>query len=147
MYTQTLENSLYDLNSSNILEEKEKDGWQRRLWRWHPVNNYWNYKEKDKIVVEIYSNCEKVELFLNSESLGVKYLTDFEDHIYKWCVEYQEGKLTAIGEKNGSKIIEDLITEKAFASIELTCDDVSNSKIGDDIQCIAQLVDGRNNFV
>lgn len=145
MYTQTLENSLYSLNSNNELEDKEKDGWQKRLWRWHKVNDFWNYNNGDKMVVEIYSNCDKIELFLNSKSLGVKHLSDFDDRIFKWCLDYEDGALTAVGYKDGKSVSDELVTEKTAESIILTVEDKDNIKVGDYVNIVAQLVDADGN--
>mgnify|MGYP000326250021 CR=1 FL=1 len=46
------------------------------------VNSHWNYQKGDSVIVEIYSNCDEVELFVNGKSMGKKYIDDFEDHIY-----------------------------------------------------------------
>ena len=55
--------------------------------------------------VEIYSNCEEVELFLNGKSLGAKKINaDASPRI--WVVKFEPGTLKAIG-KNGGKVAGD----------------------------------------
>jgi len=50
--------------------------------------------------VEVYSNCEEVELFLNEKSLGTKFKSsDLSPRL--WKVEYTPGKLVAIARNNG----------------------------------------------
>jgi len=94
--TQTLKNSPYVLDeTTGCIGEKDPQAWQQKLWVWHAVNSHWNYNANDMIAVEVYSNCESVELFLNGESLGVKRLADFEDRIYKWAVPFTPGTLEA----------------------------------------------------
>ncbi|ADE53393.1 sugar-binding domain-containing protein [Coraliomargarita akajimensis] len=96
--TQTLEKSPYDYDAeTGFIGEADADAWQQKTWIWHDVNTHWNYREGELLAVEVYSNCERVELFLNGESLGVKQLADFEDHIYKWAVPFAAGKLEARG--------------------------------------------------
>jgi beta-galactosidase len=53
------------------------------------------------IILEAYSNCDTLELFLNGNSLGKKMLNMFDDHIYKWAVPFEDGELLARGTKNG----------------------------------------------
>ena len=75
------------------------------MWLWPNVNEHFNYEEGDSIIVEAYSNCENVELFLGDVSLGKKYLFDFEDHIYRWALSYKKESLRAVGKiANGEHI-------------------------------------------
>jgi len=74
------------------------------------IANYWN-DEKQK-TVKIFSNCDKVELLLNSKSLGVqKPDTDASSKNLIHppftfnLASYQAGTLTAIGYINGKKVI------------------------------------------
>jgi beta-galactosidase len=53
--------------------------------------------------VEIYSNCEEVELFLNGKSLGVK-AKPADDSPRNWTVNFEAGSVKAIG-KNGGKAV------------------------------------------
>ncbi|CAN5373428.1 hypothetical protein BH20ACI1_BH20ACI1_24130 [soil metagenome] len=53
--------------------------------------------------VEIYSNCETVELFLNGKSLGEKVKPE-NDSPRNWKVDYETGTIKAIG-KNGGKAV------------------------------------------
>jgi beta-galactosidase len=52
--------------------------------------------------VEVYSNCEDVELFLNGKSLGAKKINaDASPRI--WVVKFEPGALKAVG-KNGGQV-------------------------------------------
>nr|WP_320120681.1 sugar-binding domain-containing protein [uncultured Marinifilum sp.] len=94
--TQLLEKSPYKWHASQkLLVEKEKDWTNHQKWGWQEVNEHWNYSEGDSIAVEVYTNQEKIELFLNDKSIGIQSLADNEDHIIKFMIPYQEGKLTA----------------------------------------------------
>ncbi|MGG1638949.1 glycoside hydrolase family 2 TIM barrel-domain containing protein [Paenibacillus sp. NRS-1760] len=120
--TQVLEESLYRLDESGELAEKEPGGWQQRVWFWHDVNSHWNYKEGEIVVVEVYSNCEEVSLYLNNSLLATKRLEQFEDHIYKWAVPYGAGELTAIGTCGGQAVESKLHTVGPVHSIQLLAD-------------------------
>jgi beta-galactosidase len=53
--------------------------------------------------IEIYSNCDEVELFLNGKSLGSKP-KDPNDRPRNWMVTFEPGTIKAIG-KNGGKTV------------------------------------------
>ncbi|MGE5356920.1 MAG: beta-galactosidase GalA [Deltaproteobacteria bacterium] len=60
---------------------------------------HWNWKGKEglPIDVRVYSNADKVELFLNSKSLGLKEMPRYK-HL-QWTVNYESGELKAIAYK------------------------------------------------
>jgi len=98
--TQTEADSIYRVDDNGDIVEKEPGSWKERTWLWHDVNEHWNYPPESMTIVEVYSNCSEVELFLNDRSLGVKHLEDFEDHIMRWNVVWEPGKLRAEGRGN-----------------------------------------------
>lgn len=69
------------------------------LWGWPDVwpNWTWPGREGQIIQVDIYSACEKVELFLNGKSLGTLPTTRQERHTATFMVPYEPGELKAIG--------------------------------------------------
>ena len=148
MVTQTEKNSIYDIDGAGNPVEKKPGAWKQALWGWHNVNEYWNYNADDRIIVEVYSNCDEVELFLNNTSLGVKKLTDFEDHIYKWAVPFEKGTLMAQGKRNGQLVETSLITALEPNTIELSVDKTDLKANGYDVaHIVAQLVDKDGNPV
>jgi len=68
---------------------------------------HWNWvgKEGQEIDVWCHSNLEKVELFLNGESLGVKEVAR-NSHV-AWKVRYKPGTLEARGYKGGKQVLVD----------------------------------------
>ncbi|OBQ56684.1 glycoside hydrolase family 2 protein [Tamlana sp. s12] len=123
--TQTIEKSLNKIDDNGNIVAKNPNKWKHALWEWQDVNDYWNYEKGKMISVEIYSNCDEIELFLNGKSLGKKYLKDFEDHIYKWGVPFAEGTLLAKGSKDGVVTESKLITATKSSQIELIADDLT----------------------
>ena len=89
--------SLYTVDDKNNVVEKKPDGWQQRVWLWQDVNEHWNYRKEENVIVEVLSNCERVELLLNEQSLGVQSLSANPDNIMKWHVPFQAGTLRARG--------------------------------------------------
>jgi len=146
--TQNIEKSLNKLDKSGNIVAKDLEKWKHALWEWQDVNDHWNYTENEMISVEIYSNCDEVELFLNEKSLGRKKLSDFEDHIYKWAVTFKDGTLTAKGVKNGEKISEKIITAKRATKIQLSTEEKTIKANHYDVSHIVlQLTDGNGNPV
>jgi len=68
-------------------------------WGWPEVWPNWNWTGQEGRVfkVDIYANCEQVELFLNGRSLGTKPCTRDEKFIARFEVPYDPGELSAIG--------------------------------------------------
>jgi len=68
---------------------------------------HWNWpgKEGQEIDVWCHSNLDKVELFLNGASQGVKEVTR-NSHV-SWKVAYKPGTLEARGYKSGEKVLVD----------------------------------------
>ena len=72
--------------------------------------------------VEIYSNCETVELFLNGKSLGEKS-KPADDSPRNWKVEYEAGTIRAVGKNAGKQVAEyELKTAGKPAKILLSVD-------------------------
>jgi beta-galactosidase len=85
-------------------------------WGWPRVWPNWNWHGRIGKVfqVDVYSSCDRVELFLNDESYGVKPTGVAERFIASYEVPYFPGKLKAIGYQNG-KIVEETFLETASA--------------------------------
>ncbi|MEM9081164.1 MAG: glycoside hydrolase family 2 TIM barrel-domain containing protein [Verrucomicrobiota bacterium] len=82
--------------------------WLRR-WEWDFIERRWNYGEGEPLVVQAYSNCEELELFLNGESQGRLVMADCEDRIGKWMVPYAAGELKVVGYEGGEAVTSDVI--------------------------------------
>lgn len=72
-----------------------------------------------KRTVKVYSNCPKVELYLNGESLGEKKrnTSTFPACGLNWDLNFKEGNnsLKAVGDKNGVKYTDTLTVNYRFA--------------------------------
>ncbi|MFR9496139.1 MAG: glycoside hydrolase family 2 TIM barrel-domain containing protein [Rikenellaceae bacterium] len=148
IYSQTEELSTFKKDDHGKAVEKKKDGWKLAPREWQKVNPYWGYADGEATIVEIYSNCESVELFQNGKSLGMQYLADQDDRIYKWATNYKQGKLVAKGVKDGEKVQSSLETLGEATAIELTPDRESLKANNTDVlHVVAQLVDKRGRAI
>ncbi len=150
IYSQYADKSHYKLDeaSGKFVDKNPKKPWDQRLWDWEPMNEHWNYKAGDKVVVELYSNCDEIELFQNGKSLGKKVLAELEDRIYKWAVTYSDGTLVAKGRKDGKPFSQSLVTAEGATTIRLTADKKSLAADNVDVvHVVAQLLDKKGRVV
>ncbi|MFY0626906.1 MAG: DUF4982 domain-containing protein [Reichenbachiella sp.] len=141
--TQTLEKSINKIDpKTGLLVAKNPEKWKTALWEWHDVNNHWNYNVGEVISIEVYSNVEELELTLNGKSFGKRKLSEFEDHIYKWAVPFDEGQLIVKGSKGDIQLEKQLNTSKTPAKVLLSIDNSLLNADGNDVaHVIAQVVD------
>lgn len=74
------------------------------LWAHKMVDPVWNWKPGQQIIVNVFSNCEEVELFLNSKTLGVKKMADFKNRTITWTLPFEAGNLRAVGRIAGKDL-------------------------------------------
>ena len=104
----------------------------------------WTPKNLDahEETVEVYSNCEEVELFLNGKSLGAKSLPP-DASPRTWLIRFESGTLLAVA-KNRDRIVarDELTTAGSPARIELTADRNLLAPAWDDVTHLtAKIVD------
>jgi beta-galactosidase len=106
-------------------------------WTQNPVLHifpHWNWQgyEGKKIAVWVHSNMDKVELFLNGESLGTKEMQK-NQHL-AWDVVYAPGTLEARGYKDGKvAATERRETTGAPVAIALSSDRTEIAADGEDV--------------
>lgn len=93
--------------------------WERRqvlFDDWSPQN-----QEPHTEALEVYSNCDQVELELNGKSLGFKPRPS-DARSRTWKVDYAEGELVAIGQNDGQEVARHTLrTAGKPHVIRLTC--------------------------
>jgi hypothetical protein len=139
--TQPLEASSYQMQEGRVFENPDRP--RDRTWLWPKLIPHWNYSSGEEVYVEVYSNCEAVELFLNGQSLGCRSLESCADRIMKWAVPFEPGTLKAVGCNGGKEMVfQTLETAAAPAAVQLTVDRAALTADGVDVaHCVAQLVD------
>jgi beta-galactosidase len=94
-------------------------------WKTEPMVHllpHWTWAglEGKTIPVICYTNCERVELFLDDKSLGVQEMTDM---CLRWDVPYQPGTLKAVGYRADTEVATCIHeTASAPAALKLECD-------------------------
>ncbi|HEV2765689.1 MAG TPA: glycoside hydrolase family 2 TIM barrel-domain containing protein, partial [Pyrinomonadaceae bacterium] len=90
--------------------------------------------------IEVYSNCEQVELFLNGKSLGTKP-KPADDSPRTWKVQFEPGTLRAVG-VNGGRVVatHELRTAGAPARVLLAADRTRLAPLWDDIVYVTATV-------
>jgi beta-galactosidase len=97
--------------------------------------------------IEVYSNCEQVELFLNGKSLGTQR-RPADDAPRTWKVPFQAGTLKAVGTNQGKQVAtHQLTTAGAPARIVLTADRSTIAPIWDDVSYITATVVDANGVI
>ncbi len=96
----------------------------RSWWTKEPVLKiapHWNYKTGDVARITVYTNCEKVTLFVNGTAIGTKPVETYGMAV--WDVPYEPGVISAEGEKDGKRYRDEIHTagktEKISASVVL----------------------------
>jgi len=109
-------------------------------WTRQPVLHifpHWNWPgyEGKKIAVWVHSNMDKVELFLNGQSLGAKDLE--KNHHLAWDVTYAPGTLEARGWKDGKLVLtERRETTGGPTAIALSADRAELKADGEDVAMV-----------
>lgn len=70
-----------------------------------PKVTSWNWTTGDSMTVQVFSNCDKVELFVNGNSQGER-LMNAKGSDFVWKVKYEPGTIKAVGKKDGQSVAE-----------------------------------------
>ena len=115
-------------------------------WGWPDVwpNWMWPGQEGQELTVDIYSACERVELWLNGRSLGVQPTTRGEKFIATFQVPYEPGQLKAVGYVADRPVADcEVRTVGVPARIRLTPDrERIQARAGDLCYVTVEIVDG-----
>ncbi|MBC7913484.1 MAG: glycoside hydrolase family 2 protein [Pyrinomonadaceae bacterium] len=101
----------------------------------------------DQARIQVYSNCEEVELFLNGKSLGSKPLAK-DATPFSWTVTFAPGILKAVG-RNGGKVVaeHELKTAGKPSKIVLTADQSKLANNFDDAAVLTATIVDENGII
>jgi beta-galactosidase len=119
------------------------------LWAHKRVDPVWNWKQDQPISVNIFTNCEETELYLNDKSLGIKKMADVKNRTLTWEVPFQSGTLKAVARTSGKDLaLYELKTTGAPLRLVAVCDvkNLKGNKI-DLAHIFVSIVDGAGNTV
>lgn len=97
---------------------------------------HWNWENGNTVNVWLYSNCDKVELFVNGVSKGIKTKDNIgSKYNYEYNVSYEAGTLLAKGmDSEGNVLVqEEIKTSSTPYKISLTSDKSLIKRGGDDL--------------
>jgi beta-galactosidase len=110
---------------------------------------HWNWPgfEGQEIAVWVYSSLDRVELFLNGQSLGAKDMK--KDSHLAWNVKYAPGAIEARGYKDGKQVMTaKRETTGPAAKLMLTADRKEISADGEDVAMFAvEVQDAQNRYM
>ncbi|MCT4645175.1 MAG: DUF4982 domain-containing protein [Carboxylicivirga sp.] len=108
-------------------------------WGFQPAIASWNWERaKGEIcTVDVYSNCDEVELLHNGKSLGRKRTSRKEEFTAQWKVPYIKGELRALAYRSGKVVKEDVIqSANEPCQIKMTVDRDTLLNTGSDVSFI-----------
>lgn len=127
-----------------FMQKKDAYYQNQSLWTEKPMVHllpHWNFTGMEGMEINVwaYTNADRVELFLNGESLGAR---DVEKYGHaEWSVPYQPGELKACAYQNGVLVAED--TQKTSGDPYQLClcqDTLDISANGEDIAILSCFV-------
>ncbi len=122
----------------HIVRKDDNAGAGKWVADWTPTD----FGTYDDARIQVYSNCDEVELFLNGKSLGSKP-KPADDSPRDWSVPFEKGSLKAVGKNNGKEVTsEEYKTAGAPARILLSADQFAvTNNFNDVVFVTATIVD------
>lgn len=130
---------------------KDNYYYYKAWWTKEPVLHlfpHWNWagREGEEIDVWCHTNCDRVELFLNNKSLGMKVLEP-NGHL-EWKVRYEPGTLRAVGLSKGVPIEKEIGTTGVPHYLQLHPYQAEMTADGEDILPVrAEVLDAKGRLV
>ncbi len=124
----------------NLVRKSKNAGNGDWVADWTPAD----FDTYDIAKVEVYSNCDEVELFLNNRSLGT--LTKPEnDAPREWDVNFEEGTIKAVGKNNGKEVaLREFTSAGAPAKIAISSSKTSISDDWEDVRMVTAEIRDEN---
>ncbi|MBR4772393.1 MAG: DUF4982 domain-containing protein [Bacteroidales bacterium] len=122
------------------------------MWTWPFLACHWNFPQYDNtqmVQVNVFTNCEEAELFVNGTSMGVRRLADFTNNTLKWRIPYKAGTISVKAFNGGKEVAGDeLHSTGAPAALRLAADRTVLAADGQDLSYIEiEMVDENGTVV
>lgn len=126
----------------HMVRKSDNDGAGNWVADWTPVD----FGTYDNAKVQVYSNCDEVELFLNGKSQGVKP-KPANDSPREWDLTFEKGSLKAVGRNKGKEVaVEEFKSAGAPAKVLLSTNQDKLAHNFDDAAIVkATIVDAEGN--
>jgi beta-galactosidase len=99
----------------------------------------------DEARIQVFSNCDEVELFLNDKSMGTRSRPEDKASPTTWSVTFQKGTLKAVGKNHGTVVAQqELKTAGKPSKIILQTDKVTLQNNWDDVIYVTATVTDEN---
>ena len=83
----------------------------------------WSTDARKTVPVEVYTNCDSAELYLNGRSLGQKTVADRLEPVLRWDVPNEPGTVRVVGKRDGREAAQfELNTAEAASRLQLLPD-------------------------
>ena len=93
-----------------VYDESEPWDGSRGMWGFPQMRSHWKYNHFEKIYhVAVFTNCEKVLLFQNSQTVRTGFRRDDDDGMVHFYLPYIPGVLRAEGYIGSMKVAEDIL--------------------------------------
>ncbi|HEX7655335.1 MAG TPA: DUF4982 domain-containing protein, partial [Verrucomicrobiae bacterium] len=89
--------------------DKTSQVWNDVSLDWQKMYDSWNFTAGESVQVAAFSNAEAVELFLNGQSLGMKFMADCPRQKMVWSLPFAAGELKAIARRDGRIVAEHVL--------------------------------------
>ena len=114
-----------------VIDESKKgqQEWNELKVTWKPFHMHWNFSEGDTLKVQVFSNCDETELFINGISQGRKPLPPkHQAPELVWRARYHRGEVKAVGYRDGRAICEDVLKSSGSSARLVVKADVDTLK-------------------
>lgn len=133
------------------VEQKSVPAYEKKDFEWRAFNvtSHWNWQNDGRatLPVKVFSNCERVDLYMNGKKLGTGKPDLYNTASFE--VKYAPGALKAVGYKNGKKAAEYALTTAGEASRLKVEADISSASLssGKIIHVAIYAMDNKGNKV
>lgn len=107
-----------------VFDESEPWDGARGMWGFPQIRSHWKYTHFEKVFnLAIFTNCEKVLVYQNSQTVRYAYLKDYPDGMIHLSLPYIPGVLRVEGYNGSTKVAEDVLySDHEAAELTMTVD-------------------------
>lgn len=129
-----------------VYDESEPWDGARGMWGFPQMRSHWKYTHFEKIFhLAVMTNCEKVLLYQNSQTVRYGYLKDNPDGMIHFYLPYIPGVLRAEGYIGNAKVAEDILySDHEAEQLTVTVDQDTIPADGSSVGMIDLVIDDKH---